>query len=79
MLNENEFKEWLEHPATKEVRRWLDARKAQLHKDWENGAFTTADFQSTTLLNAKHIGMCQAFTDARELDYETLIGDLNGE
>lgn len=78
-LNKHEFEEWLEHPGTLELRRWLEARRESIKHDWEMGNFTTADFQSSCLKNAENVGRCDAFMDVEALDYETMERDLYGE
>lgn len=76
LLMESEFKEWLEHPITKDVKLILQARISELKNKWASGAFTDMSQYGTAILNAKAIGTCEAFDRVIGLDYVQFSEDI---
>lgn len=76
-LNEQEWEDWLLHPATKALNAWLFSQIEERKTAWAGGTFTDQSQYATAILNAKAIGNCEAFTLVAELNFSQLLGDLN--
>ena len=72
---EEEFKEWLEHPATKALHRILRGWQSDLKEQWASGAFTDQSQFGTAISNAKAIGNCEVIERTLGLDYEQMLGE----
>ncbi len=77
-VTEEEFKEWLTHPVTKEVMALLEARREELRRQWEGGSFTDYSQDTTVLVNVGNLGTCKGYAFVMELTYEDLETD-NGK
>ncbi len=79
-VTENDFKDWLQHPVTKVVRKLLAGKRADLRNEWEMSdptAFLEAEFNAANIAN---IGWCRGLAYAEQIDYEvymTEIKDIN--
>ena len=76
MINEEEFKGWLTHPVTKELRIMMARKRAKLRDQWEGGSFTTGDYVADAMKNVNAIGKCEAYTEVQELEYDDFITDV---
>mgnify|MGYP003653856186 CR=1 FL=1 len=74
---EGEFKEWLVHPVTQQVMQMLQAKRETLRQQWEGGSFTDYAKDTTALVNVGNLGTCKGFAFVTDLDYETLIGEID--
>lgn len=79
LLSENEFKEWQQHPATKVLIEWLEAKRAEIREQWELGNYTADTCEKTAMLNASALGIAEGYFDVINLDFETIESDLHGE
>ena len=71
--------DWKLHPVTQLVQAWAAAQRAGLREDWERGAFTHERPDTSAVLNAKAIGMAEAFALFEELNIEQFQELENGE
>ena len=71
-VTEEEFKEWLLHPATKEVMALLEHKREELRRMWEGGSFTDYATDTTALVNVGNLGTCKGYAFVMELTYEDL-------
>ena len=72
---EQEFKDWLEHPATQAIHRTLRNWQQGLKDNWASGSYTDMSQYGTAILNAKAIGTCEALDRVIEIDFEQLVGE----
>lgn len=72
---EQEWQEWLEHPATRALHRTLRLWQEEFKDQWAGGAFTDLSQYGTAILNAKAIGGCEALERVLGLDFEQVIGE----
>ena len=77
--SEEEFKEWLLHPVTRAMREVLERRRESNRCAWEGGSYSDWDSHTHAIINAGAIGECKGMAFVQELDYETLIGELDEE
>lgn len=80
VVTEPEFKEWLEHPVTKAVRKMLGKVVADHQEAWASGDFTAATIDAAIQMNAKAIGYTQALQYVLSLshaEYEEVITDAS--
>lgn len=77
MINENEFKEWLEHPVTKAVKVHLANRRKRMMEDWAECTPQQFANQEFTLDNAANIGLCRGYKNVIDLEFDEIIGDLD--
>ena len=75
MIEEEEFKGWLQHPVTKALRTMMAQRRAKLRAQWEGGSLTHQDYIAAAMNNANAIGKCEAYAEVQELEYEDFITD----
>jgi hypothetical protein len=76
MVTEEEFKEWLIHPVTKALMQCLGKKREELRQDWEGGAFTDYEKDTTVLVNVGNLGTCKGYAFAMDLTYEQLVTEL---
>ena len=76
MINEEEFKGWLTHPVTKELRTVMARKRAKLRDQWEFGSFTHPEYITAAMYNANAIGKCQVYQEIQELDYDDFLTDV---
>lgn len=72
MLTEEEWKEWLLHPATKRLREWAYEQLEDRKDRWADGDFT--DFTQTAMIarNAGATGACSVYKEIVEMNYEKM-------
>jgi hypothetical protein len=73
MIAESEFKEWLDHPVTREMMKLIEAKTEALKTEWMNGNYTAATRDETLIRNVSNLGMAQALRQIRELEYENFL------
>lgn len=71
---EQEFQDWLEHPATQALRSLLSQEVQTLKDQWASGAFTNEGQYATQMLNASAIGSIRVAERILSVDYEQLLG-----
>lgn len=76
MISENEFKEWLEHPVTIEVRKVLASKRADLRNQWEMCDPTEFADTQFSLGNAANIGWCRGLAFAETITHEVYVTEL---
>ena len=76
MISESEFKEWLEHPVTIEVRKVLAAKRADLRNQWELSDPTAFEDAQFALGNAANIGWCRGLAFAETIDHEVYVTEM---
>lgn len=79
MISENEFKEWLLMPATKELIRILNARREDLRQQWEGGSFTDYEKDGTVLTNVGNMGTCKGYAFVTDFTYEQYLTEIGAE
>lgn len=72
LLVEQEFQEWLLHPATQVLKQVLRAWVEERKDLWASGAFTDMSQFGTAILNAKAIGAVELCERVLGLDFEQL-------
>tara|TARA_R110000868_G_scaffold100928_1_gene277827 strand:+ start:543 stop:785 length:243 start_codon:yes stop_codon:yes gene_type:complete len=77
MIPEKEFREWLEHPVTRDVKKFLASRRETLRQDWEGGSFTDYTSEGVALTNVGNIGLCRGYAAVMDLTYEELVTELD--
>ena len=73
---EQEFDEWRSHPVTRSVMEMLFAKREQMRQDWEGGSFSDYLKDAMILVNVGNLGTCKGYAFVTDLEYETLIGEL---
>jgi len=76
MLTQNDYSEWIKHPATEEFFKFLDKVKSELLEDWSNSAFVGESADITIQRNSHALGEVEVLTKLRNLSYEDIIGTL---
>lgn len=76
-LTEEEFKSWLEHPVTREVRAILERKRDELRRGWEGGSFSDYTRDGTVLVNVGNLGTCKGYAFVSELDWEVFQGEMS--
>lgn len=76
---EEAWKSWLDLPETAWFKQVILNRRQELKDQWEAGRFTDLSQFGTGMLNANAIGKCEAYALLEELDYETLLTELDYE
>lgn len=79
MISENEFKEWLLMPVTKELIRILNARREDLRQQWEGGSFTDYEKDGTVLTNVGNMGTCKGYAFVTDFTYEQYLTEIGAE
>lgn len=77
MVTEEEWSEWLHHPATKLLHKWLAEQRCLLKERWAAGEFTDMSQFGTAIQNAKAIGNCEALELVEKLEYLQIVGDMS--
>lgn len=78
VITENEFKEWLQHPVTQEMKKALRAKCDGIMQEWAQGGFTRETCEATALKNAEMVGVVGAYEavfDFTFLDIETELAN----
>ena len=76
MISEEEFKGWLSHPVTQEIKRLLNEKREELRQAWEGGSFTDYEKDGTILVNVGNMGTCKGYAFIVELDYEQYLSEV---
>ena len=76
MISEEEFKGWLQHPVTLEIKRLLNEKREDLRQAWEGGSFTDYEKDGTILVNVGNMGTCKGYAFIVELDYEQYLSEV---
>jgi hypothetical protein len=80
MPTEQEWAEWLDHPATKSLRKWASQQRLELQELWASGVFSAAFEMEMAVKNAGATGACSVFKDVIELNYHQIaIGAADEE
>jgi len=77
MISETEFLEWLDHPATRDMKKFLASRREALRQSWEGGSFTDYTSEGTTLTSVGNIGLCRGYATVMDLTYDELVSELD--
>src|SRR3990167_8683875 len=73
------FADWWEHPVSVALREVVMERRRRLHELWEQGQYLNPQDASISHKNALAIGQLQEDLWLLQLDFETLIGELEDE
>lgn len=76
MIDEQEFKDWAQHPCTKALRAACAGRRADLRNEWEQNDPTAYVDQQFALGNAANIGTCRGLSFAETFDYEQYLTEM---
>lgn len=79
LATERDFSDWLQHPVTKLLRTYLEAKREGLKNQWAQGEFTYQEGYATAIKNAEAIGACVVYSDLLELEYEDIAGDSDAK
>lgn len=71
-LTQERFDDWLQHPTTGALKRFLAEELASLKNQWANGAFTADSVERLALLQANAIGQCEVLQKLLDLDIQQL-------
>lgn len=77
MITDREFLEWADHPVTRALRKALEKKRDTIRRQWEGGSFTDYEREGTVITNVANMGTCRGYEWVQELDFETLIGELD--
>jgi len=75
-ITEQEFKDWLTHPVTAEVRRVLALKRADLRNEWEMSNPTDYSKDTFVFGSVANVGWCRGLAFAETLDYETYLTEI---
>lgn len=76
-LTEQEFLDWKQHPATRELMRILEAKREELRQRWESGAFTDYEKEATVLVNVGNLGTCKGYAFVTDFSYEQYLTEID--
>lgn len=76
-LTEQEFLDWKQHPATRELMRILEAKREELRQRWESGAFTDYEKEATVLVNVGNLGTCKGYAFVADFTYEQYLMEID--
>lgn len=77
-VTEEEFKLWLEEPATKLLRLYAATERMRLMESWATGGHAVESAEGTAQLNAQAIGKCLAYMDIAEIKFEDIEKVMQG-
>ena len=75
-ITEGEFNEWLQHPVTREFRRVLGLKRADLRNEWEMSDPSSFQKDEFILANVANIGWCRGLAYAEIFDYENYLTEI---
>ena len=76
-LRSEAFDEWVQHPVTRALReKWATRRREALKERWASGEFTGSFSTEMAVKNAGATGAASAYLELIELDFESLITEL---
>ena len=73
------FQEWLLHPVTKSLRDWAKRERGELMEQWANGMFSAAFDVEMAVKNAGATGACSIYQQIIDLDYQQIMGEVDGK
>lgn len=76
---ENEFQEWLTHPATQALFSYLQGYKEEYKTRWAGGAFVEDSDFKTMSLNIAAVAQCKLVDLIIDIDYQDMLGESDGE
>jgi len=79
VIEQEQFDAWLREPVTVALMKVLNAKREALRQDWEGGSFTDYSKDAAILVNVGNMGTCKGYAFVTDLDYEQLIGEIDGE
>jgi len=66
------YQEWLQHPVTIRLNRFLEAQRQELLLQWSKGNFTGDSSDKTAQLNANALGQCEVLSVLIDLEFQQL-------
>jgi hypothetical protein len=76
MPTESEFIDWLAHPATQALHRYLRAWSEDNKQNWARGDYMDESAFKTTAMNIASVAQCKMADLIVDLDYHELIGEI---
>ena len=70
-----QFAEWLEHPTTRALQRFLRAERQALAERWLDGGFTSDTVEKTAMLTANAVGQGEVLRILIELEPEQFLSE----
>ena len=67
------YNEWLAHPVTVRLNRYLRQQRQELMEQWAQGNFTSDRGEATLQLNANAIGQCEVLSSIIDLEFQQLF------
>lgn len=68
-----QYEDWLSHPVTVRLNRYLHQQRELLKEQWANGAFTAATSEQTVLLTANAVGQCEVLSTLLTLEPDQFL------
>ena len=68
-----QYDNWLAHPMTVRLNRYLRQERELLKEQWANGAFTAETSEKTALLSANAVGQCEVLSTILEIQPDQLF------
>jgi hypothetical protein len=76
---QEKFEDWLRHPVTIQLNRWLRQQVQQTQTQWASGNFTAESAHATVQLNAQAIGRVQTLQELLDLEFSFLMEQQSNE
>lgn len=70
-----QYNDWLGHPITVRLNRYLRQQREALKEQWANAGFTAATSEQTALLTANAVGQCEVLSTLLNLEPDQLFAE----
>ena len=70
-----QYSEWLAHPMTVRLNRYLRQQRELLKEQWANAGFTSSTSEQTALLTANAVGQCEVLSTLLTLEPDQLFAE----
>ena len=74
-----QYNNWLEHPMTVRLNRYLRQQRELLKEQWANAGFTSDTAEKTALLTANAVGQCEVLSTLIDLQPDQLLSEPENE
>ena len=69
-----QYNDWLTHPVTVALNRYLRQQRELLKEQWANAGFTAASSEQTALLTANAVGQCEVLQALIDIEPDQFLG-----
>lgn len=74
-----QYNDWLAHPMTVRLNRYLRRQRELLKEQWAKGGFTSDTSEKTALLTANAVGQCEVLSTIIELEPDQILSEPDND